>query len=204
MATSAAEEQAPGRRLLQPVLSHQVVDQLTQWRQLAVVHQVKGLQACMMAIVFLWFKHTKKHSMHAFMHRCISALAQVPSRSSKPSKAPNAHAQETAEFHDVALQAATAADYAVRHPPGPGHKSGAGLAHGTQSALTRHSFFASQGTHLGEVHEVLEAGVEVRLLAQAADLVEVGVVHVREHAEHALENGPHDVPEVPREGLPKG
>ena len=42
------------------------------------------------------------------------------------------------------------------------------------------------------------------LLAEAADLVEVGVVHVREHAEDALEDRAHHVPEVPGEGLPEG
>lgn len=58
-------------------------------------------------------------------------------------------------------------------------------------------------THLDEDDEVLEAGVEVRLLTQATDLLEVAVVDVRIHPEQPLEHGAHHVHEVGREGLPK-
>lgn len=54
-------------------------------------------------------------------------------------------------------------------------------------------------THLSEVHEVLEAGVEVRLLAQAAHVLEVRVVDVRVHSEQALEDDLDHVHEVRRE-----
>ena len=58
------------------------------------------------------------------------------------------------------------------------------------------------GAHLSEVHKVLEAGVEVGLLLQRADVLEVGVVDVRVHPEQALEDGADDVLEGRREGLP--
>jgi hypothetical protein len=58
-------------------------------------------------------------------------------------------------------------------------------------------------TYLDEDDEVLEAGVEVCLLPQAADLLEVAVVDVCIHPEHALEDGAHHVHEVGREGLPE-
>lgn len=57
-----------------------------------------------------------------------------------------------------------------------------------------------RGDHLGEVDEVLEAGVEVGLLRQSADVFEVGVVHVRVHPEEPLEDGPDHLLEVVREG----
>ena len=57
--------------------------------------------------------------------------------------------------------------------------------------------------HLSEVHEVLEAGVEVSLLGQAADLVEVGVVHVGKDTEDPLEDGADNISEVGWKGLPK-
>ena len=59
----------------------------------------------------------------------------------------------------------------------------------------------ARAARLREVHKVLEAGVEVRLLAQRAHVAEVAVVHVRVHAEQALEDRAHHRPEVRREGL---
>ena len=46
--------------------------------------------------------------------------------------------------------------------------------------------------HLCEVHEVLEAGVEVGLLIQRAHMLEMGVVDVGIHTEEALEYGADD------------
>lgn len=57
----------------------------------------------------------------------------------------------------------------------------------------------SKQAHLGKGHEVLEAGVEVRLLAQAAHVLEVRVVDVRVHPEQALEDDLDHVHEVRRE-----
>ena len=57
--------------------------------------------------------------------------------------------------------------------------------------------------HLSEVHEVFEAGVQMRLLVQAANGLEVRVVHVRIHPEHALEDGAYDVYEVIRKWCTK-
>jgi len=54
---------------------------------------------------------------------------------------------------------------------------------------------------LREVRKVLEAGVQVRLLAQRAHVAEVAVVQVRVDAEQALEHRARDRPEVRREGL---
>ena len=51
---------------------------------------------------------------------------------------------------------------------------------------------------LCEVHEMLEAGVEVRLSAQAANLLEVRVVDVCVHSEEPFEYGPHHIHEVSR------
>lgn len=52
-----------------------------------------------------------------------------------------------------------------------------------------------------EYDEVLEAGVQVCLLAQAADLLEVAVVDVCIHTEQPLEDGAHNLHEVWREWL---
>jgi hypothetical protein len=56
--------------------------------------------------------------------------------------------------------------------------------------------------YLREVHEVLEAGVEMSLLPQGAHVLEVRVVHVRVHAEQPLEDGAHHLLEVVWEGSP--
>ena len=56
--------------------------------------------------------------------------------------------------------------------------------------------------HLCEVHEVLEAGVQVGLLLERADVLEVGVVYVGIHPEEALEDCADDLLEAGREGLP--
>ena len=49
---------------------------------------------------------------------------------------------------------------------------------------------------------MLEAGVEVGLLLEGADVLEVGVVDVGVHPEQALEDGADDLLEAGREGLP--
>lgn len=58
-------------------------------------------------------------------------------------------------------------------------------------------------THYREEDEVLEAGVQVGLLAQPAHLLKVRVVDVRIHAEQALEHSFGHVKEVGRKGLPE-
>lgn len=50
--------------------------------------------------------------------------------------------------------------------------------------------------YLGEIHEVLEACIEMRLLPQTAYTPEVGMVNVRIHSEEPLEHGSHHVGEV--------
>ncbi len=54
-------------------------------------------------------------------------------------------------------------------------------------------------THLSEVHEVLEAGVEVRLLPQGTYVLKVRVIDVCIHPEKPLENAVNDVFELERE-----
>ena len=49
---------------------------------------------------------------------------------------------------------------------------------------------------------MLEAGVQVGLLAQGTDAAEVRVVDVRVHPEEAFEDGLHHRREIGREGLP--
>ena len=53
--------------------------------------------------------------------------------------------------------------------------------------------------HLCEIHEMLEACVEMSLLPKAAYAPEVGVVDVRIHSEEPLEHGAHNIHEVWRE-----
>jgi hypothetical protein len=60
---------------------------------------------------------------------------------------------------------------------------------------------APRAARLRKVRKVLEAGVQVRLLAQRAHVAEVAVVQVRVDAEQALEHRAHHRPEVRREGL---
>jgi len=55
-----------------------------------------------------------------------------------------------------------------------------------------------QEADLGEVHEVPEARVQVRLFTEPADALEVRVVDVRVDAEQALENDPYHLHEVCR------
>ena len=57
-----------------------------------------------------------------------------------------------------------------------------------------------QKAYLGEVHKMLEAGIQVGFLAQAANASEVCVINVCIHSEEALEHGAHHVNEVRREG----
>lgn len=57
-----------------------------------------------------------------------------------------------------------------------------------------------QQAHLSEVHKMLEAGIQVGFLAQAANASEMCVVNVCVHSEEALEHGAHYVHEVWREG----
>ena len=55
---------------------------------------------------------------------------------------------------------------------------------------------------LSEVHEVLEAGVEMRFLPQPTDAPEMCVVNVCVHPEKAFEHRPHHIHEVARERYP--
>ena len=57
----------------------------------------------------------------------------------------------------------------------------------------------NRGAYLCEVHEVLEAGVEVGLLAQIAHVAKVGVVDVRIDTEETLEDGADHVLKIARE-----
>ena len=52
------------------------------------------------------------------------------------------------------------------------------------------------GTHLGKVHEMLEACIEMSLFSQAAYTPEMCVVDMRIHPEQALKHGPHYIHEV--------
>ena len=54
--------------------------------------------------------------------------------------------------------------------------------------------------YLGEVHEVLEACVQMRLLPKTANTPEVGMVNVCIHPKEPLEHGAHHICEVWWEG----
>ena len=57
-----------------------------------------------------------------------------------------------------------------------------------------------QKAHLCEVHEMLEARVQVGFFPQAANASEMCVVDVCIHSEQALEHGAHHIHKVWREG----
>lgn len=59
-----------------------------------------------------------------------------------------------------------------------------------------------EGVGGGEEYEVLEGRVQVRFGAHLAQLLEVGVVHVRVHAEESFEDCAHNAVEILREALP--
>lgn len=61
---------------------------------------------------------------------------------------------------------------------------------------SNHEELTDEAMYLGEVHEMLEACIEVRLLPQTAYTPEVGMVNVRIHSEEPLEHGSHHIGEV--------
>ena len=86
----------------------------------------------------------------------------------------------------------------------PRQRPGAASSHAqpTQRACQRRQLFrVDEREGVREVHEVLEAGVQVRLGAQRDHHVPVRVIHVRVHAEQALEDRAHRVQEAVRERL---